>query len=324
MAFSVVLAVTASLAACSPAAPEEDTAACTPTESGEASDSVKATGDFGTKPTVEIDDPLTAETTERSVLIDGDGDVAESGFEVTAEFTVFNGTSGEEIDSTDYADAPVVWTLDETLIAGFVKTLECSTAGSRVAGVIAPADGIAEAGLASLGLTADDSLVVVADVLSVEEAVDLQSQALPKADGADQPLPEGFPGVTVTIADDATGTPTITVPGGDAPTETQVAVLKKGDGTEVRADSNIIINYAGVDWATGEEFDSSWTNGAPIPGSASGFIEGFTQALVGQTVGSQIVAIIPPASAYGLSSEGSTNELADKTLVFVFDILAAD
>ncbi|GAB3606859.1 FKBP-type peptidyl-prolyl cis-trans isomerase [Conyzicola nivalis] len=315
----VVLGLVGSLAACSAATPEAS-ADCTPAKSGKASESVDVSGKFGAAPTVKIDDPLTTKTTQRSVVIDGDGAVAEAGFDITAEFSVYNGTTGESIDATDYADAPVEWTLDESLIAGFTKTLQCSTAGSRVVGVIAPEDGIAAESLEGLGLKADDSLVVVADLLTAEKPAEV-APTLPKADGEDQPLPDGFPDIKVSIADDESGTPTLTLPGGDAPTELQLAVLKKGDGEEVGAGADVIVNYTGMNWATSEVFDSSWERGEPAPFNTAEVIPGFTQALEGQTVGSQILVVIPPALAYGTAAEGSTSELADQTLVFIIDIV---
>jgi len=315
----VVLGLVGSLAACSAAAPEAS-ADCTATKSGKASDSVEVSGKFGAAPTVKIDDPLTTTTTQRSVVIKGDGTVAEAGFDITAEFSVYNGTTGESIDATDYADAPVEWTLDDTLIAGFTKTLECSTAGSRVVGVIAPEDGIAAASQESLGLTADDSLVVVADLISAKKPAEV-APSLPKADGVDQPLPDGFPDIKVSIADDEMGTPTLTLPGGDAPTTTQIAVLKKGDGAEVGTGADVTVNYTGMNWATSEVFDSSWERGEPTSFNTAEVISGFTQALEGQTVGSQVLVVIPPADGYGTAAEGSTSDLADQTLVFIIDIV---
>ena len=317
----VVLGLVGSLAACSAASPEAS-ADCTPTKSGKASESVKVTGDFNKTPTVKISDPLTAKATQRSVVITGDGDVAKAGDSVSLEFTIFNGTTGEEIDGggTGYADQPADFTLDDSLIAGFTKTFECTAVGSRVVGVLSPEDGVAEASLEGLGLTADDSLVVVADILSTETPAEV-APAIPKADGEDQPLPAGFPDIKVSIADDASGTPTLTLPGGDAPTELQIAVLKKGDGEEVGTGADVVVNYTGMNWATSEVFDSSWTRGEPSPFNTAQVIPGFTQALEGQTVGSQILVVIPPALAYGTTAEGSTNELADQTLVFIVDIL---
>ena len=243
----VVLGIVGSLAACSTG--PDAAADCTPAKSGKASSSVTVTGDFGKKPTVKIDDPLTAKKTERTVVSAGDGTVARAGYDITAEFSVFNGTTGEAIDATDYDKKPVAWTLDDKLIVGFTKTLECSTAGSRVVGVIAPEDGIAPANLESLGLTDKDSLVIVADLLTAKKPVKAEAP-LPKADGADQPLPDGFPDIKVSIADDKIGTPTLTLPGGDAPTELKLAVLKKGDGAEVGKGVDVVYDTIGGDALT--------------------------------------------------------------------------
>jgi len=314
----VVLGIVGSLAACSTG--PDAAADCTPAKSGKASSSVTVTGDFGKKPTVKIDDPLTAKKTERTVVSAGDGTVARAGYDITAEFSVFNGTTGEAIDATDYDKKPVAWTLDDKLIVGFTKTLKCSTAGSRVVGVIAPEDGIAPANLESLGLTDKDSLVIVADLLTAKKPVKAEAP-LPKADGADQPLPDGFPDIKVSIADDKIGTPTLTLPGGDAPTELKLAVLKKGDGAEVGKGVDVVVNYTGMNWATQEVFDSSWERGEPSTFNTAEVIPGFTQALEGQKVGSQVLVVIPPALGYGSAADGSTSDLADQTLVFIVDIV---
>jgi peptidylprolyl isomerase len=314
----VVLGLVGSLAACSSAANDAGSE-CTPTKSGAASQSVKVTGDFGSKPTVKIKDPLTAKSTQRTVVIDGDGTVAKAGYDITAEFSVYNGSTGKLIDATDYAKAPVAWTLDKNLIAGFTKTLECSTEGSRVVGVIAPKDGIAAEGLESLGLTKDDSLVVVADLLTADKA----TKALPKATGDAKKLPDTFPAIDLKVADDESGTPTVTLPGGAAPADLQIATTIKGKGAKVADGASVTVNYQGLNWRTGEIFDQSWGK-APATFVTSQVVAGFGQALVGQTVGSQVVVVIPPALGYG--PQGGNEQAgitADDTLVFVIDILAS-
>ena len=314
----VVIGLVGSLAACSTTT--ESSSDCTPTKSGAASESVKVTGDFGTAPTVEIENPLTATTTQRSVVIEGDGAVAQAGDDITMEFTIYNGATGEVIEGggTGYADEPAAFTLDENLIAGFTKTLECSAEGSRVVGVFSPADGIVAENLESFGMTEDDSLVMVADLLSTETA----PEVLPKSDGEAQELPEGFPAIDVSIADDETGTPTVTLPGGAAPAELQIATTIKGEGEEVADGASVTVNYQGINWRTGEVFDQSWGS-APATFVTSQVVAGFGQALVGQTVGSQVVVVIPPDLGYGPQG-GNENAgiLADDTLVFVIDILS--
>jgi len=315
----VVLGIVGSLAACSSG--PDAAADCTPIKSGKASSSVKVTGDFGKKPTVKIDDPLTTTTTQRTVVSKGDGTVALAGYDITAEFSVFNGTTGESIDATEYKKTPIAWTLDEKLIPGFTKTLECSAAGSRIVGVIAPEDGIAAANQASLGLTAKDSLVIVADLLTAKKPTKADAP-LPKADGKQQSAPAGFPDIKVSIADDETGTPTLTLPGGTAPTDLQLATTIKGDGKKVADGDSVTVNYQGINWRTGEIFDQSWGK-APATFATDQVVAGFGQALVGQTVGSQVVVVIPPDLGYGPQGGNSQAGIeADDTLVFVVDILA--
>ncbi len=74
-----------------------------------------------------------------------------------------------------------------------------------------------------------------------------------------------------------------------------------------------------MNWDTGEVFDSSWQNGAPISIAGNTYVEGFIQALEGQKVGSQVLVVIPPALGYG-EEASDQNPLAGQTLVFVVEI----
>jgi peptidylprolyl isomerase len=66
-------------------------------------------------------------------------------------------------------------------------------------------------------------------------------------------------------------------------------------------------------------FDSSWSRGAPATFQTTGVVAGFKKALEGQKVGSQVIAIVPPADGYG--AQGSGEITATDTMVFVVDIL---
>jgi peptidylprolyl isomerase len=303
-----------SLAACSSPAEEPTSQAsgdCAVTKSGAVSDAIDVSGDFGSKPTVKIDTPITTKTTERSVVIEGDakGGVAEEGQQVALNFLILNGTSGEELSAPEFTKAgSTTFTIDESqFLVGLVKTLRCSEVGSRVVGVIPPADSWGDTGSTELGVDPADSIVFVADIVSVVPS---------RATGEDQPVEEGFP--TVTLADD--GTPTVTIPDGKAPTELKLTVLKKGDGAEVKDGASVTVQYQGTNWDTKEIFDQSWGRGAATF-TTDGVVEGFSKALVGQTVGSQVLVVIPPALGYG-EAGSSDNALAGQTLVFVIDILS--
>ncbi len=316
----VTAGLVVTLAACSPTSEGDASADCTPTPSGSISDAVEATGDLGTLPIVIFDSPTAAETTERTVAIKGDGDLAVEGDTINVHYSIFNGGTGVNIAGTDYTDATLsAFPLNENLLPGFVKTLACSTVGSRVVGVIPPVDAFGEAGSPDLGIESDQDVVFVADIVSIsepEETSEPAVPALPKADGVDQPATPGFP--TVVLAED--GRPTVTIPDEAPPTELQIAVLKKGDGEVVPEAADVIVHYQGINWNTKEIFDESWARGEPSPFNTAQVIAGFTKAIEGQTVGSQVIVIIPPSEGYG--AEGREPSIGGTdTLVFVVDIL---
>jgi FKBP-type peptidyl-prolyl cis-trans isomerase len=313
------------LAACSttPAGTDDldDTAssACVATKAGSASDGIDVSGEFAAKPTVKIDGPLAPKSTERTVVIEGDGDVAADGTQVLVDYTLYNATTGDVLSESEYTEgAESPFTIDESkFLPGLVKTLACSTEGSRVVGVIPPVDAWGVGGTEQsegLGVKADDSIVFVADIVSVVPQI---ATGEPQAT-AEELEEGGFPAVE--IAED--GTPTITVPKTDPPKEYQLAVLKKGAGAVVEAGDTVTVQYQGVNWETGEVFDQSWGR-EPASFQTSQVVKGFGDAMIGQPVGSQVIVVFPPSLGYG-EAGASDHELAGQTLIFVIDILATN
>jgi len=305
----VTLGLVASLAACSaPAATDPD---CDAIASGPASDAVEVRGEFSAKPTVAFTAPTAVTQTQRTVVITGDGETAVAGDVVNVNFTLLNGTTGEELTTTEFGEeAATSFPLDaEQFLVGIVDTLTCSTVGSRVVGVIDSADGYGAAGSAQLGVAPDQDLVFVVDVVSIDPPA---VPPLPRADGEDQPAEEGFP----TVVLDADGRPTVTIPDAAPPSGLEIAVLKRGDGAEVQDGDDVVVHYVGMNWSSKAIFDESWARGEPATFNTAQVIPGFTQALVGQQVGSQVIVIIPPELGYG-EGTGDTNG----TIVFVIDIL---
>lgn len=283
---------------------------CQATPSGALSDAVTVTGEFGAEPEVSFASPTAAITTERTVVIAGSGETAMAGDTVNVDFTIYSGSSGAQLTSTEFTGATTAFRIDANeFLVGLVKTLECSTVGSRVVGVIPPAESWGEAGSAQLGVAPGEDIVFIADLVSIVPP------PLERADGAEQPAVAGMPAVAL----DADGRPTVTLPDAAAPAELQLAVLQLGDGAVVGAGADVTVHYLGVSWDTGEVFDESWARGAPSTFNTNGVIDGFTEALVGQTVGSQVLVVIPPAMAYG--TDPAAHALGGQTLVFVIDIL---
>jgi len=288
---------------------------CTPTAAGDASAQVKVSGKIGTEPKVTIPKKLTSKTTQRTVEIEGKGRAALPNSSVDIDYAVYNTTNGKKVDSTKYGAGGTAITLDKgNLLPGLYKAIHCATPGSRVVAVIPPVDAFKTPGSSSLGIAATDTIVFVIDVLKTSAPV----KVLKKADGAPQDAKAGFP--TVTLA--SSGEPTITMPKADPPKDLQIEVLKKGTGSVVKDGATVTVHYVGAIWATGKVFDSSWTRGTPATFSTSGVVSGFGKAMIGQTVGSQVVAVIPPSEGYGSEGDGSGTIKGTDTMVFVIDILA--
>jgi FKBP-type peptidyl-prolyl cis-trans isomerase len=301
----------AALTACSSGA-NSASADCTPrAEEGSATQALNITGDFGTVPEVVLPSSLKTSTTEREVISLGTGPVVTPGETVNIDVQIYNGATGKLLQDSAFDQSAMmpVTLSDKATLPGIVKALECLTVGTRVAAVVAPEDAFGATGNAQAGVGPDTALVIVADVVST---------TLAKANGASQPTTAGFPAVVL----DENGVPGITIPKTAAPTEFKVAVLKKGDGAVVKPGATVTVHYTGALWSDNSIFDSSWTKGAPATFALTGVVPGFAQAIEGQTVGSQVIAIIPPALGYGDTGSGAIP--AGSTLVFVIDILAAN
>jgi peptidylprolyl isomerase len=104
--------------------------------------------------------------------------------------------------------------------------------------------------------------------------------------------------------------------------ELKVTPLVAGKGPKVQAGQQITVNYVGVTYADGQEFDSSWNSGQPLqtPIGAGRLIPGWDQGLVGVPVGSRVQLDIPADLAYG---EQPTGGQPAGDLRFVVDILQA-
>ncbi|MFT4135121.1 FKBP-type peptidyl-prolyl cis-trans isomerase [Microbacterium sp.] len=278
----------------------------------QALDAVSVSGDTDTEPTVTLDAALYVGETSFADLDEGHGlPITSAAQDVALGVTVFNGATGEKVAGVGYdADSTVLpLALWEEAFPGFSAALHCAAAGTRVA-MLLPTDEIAEDTRATLALADGASAVVVVDVRTVYLAA---------ANGTPQFNDRaGMPSVVLA----PNGQPGVTIPDSAPPDELVVQVLKKGDGEKVTDDAQVRIQYTGLTWATGDVFDSSWERGQSQSLTLASTIPGFAQALEGQTVGSQILAVIPPDLGYGDQDQGTIP--AGSTLVFVVDILGLD
>ena len=274
---------------------------------------ITVSGAPSAKPTLEFDAPFSVTASKSKELTTGSGAPLATGNQVTVDYVVVNGRNGAEIETT-YGAAPVTIGLDKkSAPAGLVDGLEGSAVGARVLVALAPKEGLTGQ-LKSAGVKKNDTLVFVFDVRSAR--VPLQ-----RAMGAAVEPVSGLP--TVKLA--KSGKPKVTVPATDPPSALVAQQLIRGTGPVVVAGQTIRVHYTGVVWADGKQFDSSWDRRAPVdfPIGEGSVIAGWDQGLVGTTVGSQILLVIPPALGYGTEGNANAGIKGTDTLVFVVDVLDA-
>ena len=114
--------------------------------------------------------------------------------------------------------------------------------------------------------------------------------------------------------------PEIEFPGGEPPTELVITDLVVGDGAEAKPGGQVEVHYVGVDFETGEQFDSSWDRGESISFPLNGLIAGWQEGIPGMKVGGRRQLVIPPRLAHG---ETGGHRLSGRTLVFVIDLIDA-
>jgi peptidylprolyl isomerase len=115
--------------------------------------------------------------------------------------------------------------------------------------------------------------------------------------------------------------PTVEVPSGAPPKQLGVEEMIEGTGPAAKAGDVVTVNYVGVNYENGKEFDTSWGRGPfTFKLGAEEVIPGWDQGVPGIKVGGRRKLIIPPELAYG--EEGFPPGIPpNETLVFVVDMV---
>ena len=116
--------------------------------------------------------------------------------------------------------------------------------------------------------------------------------------------------------------PTVTPPSGPPPTTLVKKEIIVGTGPEAKAGNKVTVNYVGVLYKGGKEFDASWKRNEPfsfVLGKGQ-VIPGWDEGVVGMKVGGRRELVIPAELAYG--AKGSPPTIPpNAALVFVIDML---
>jgi peptidylprolyl isomerase len=119
--------------------------------------------------------------------------------------------------------------------------------------------------------------------------------------------------------------PKVEVPKGAPPKKLVVKEIDKGTGATAESGDEVTVQYVGVDYKNGREFDSSWSRNEPFTFTlgAGQVIPGWDQGVAGMKVGGRRELIIPPNLAYGPA--GSPPAIGrNETLIFAIDLLAVE
>jgi peptidylprolyl isomerase len=302
MAAAATLLISFGLAGCgssdTPASkPATDTSSTAPTLTG-----VSATGESGKEPKVTFAKDAKIVDGATAQLIKGTGEALAKGNQVCFQESVYDMSTQKQLQSTWTNNTPDCGMfLDDTIITpAYYNLLVGSPLGSTF-------------GIGSVDTSTSPSPTYVLILTSVS-----QNTISTKATGEIvSDVPATLPKVTL----DDNGAPSIDLKDFKDPNPGKLTVqtLIKGTGPKVSADGGVLAQYTG--WLTdGTKFDSSWDRGAAAPFTLSQVVQGWGQGLAGQTVGSQVLLIIPPSLGYGDTANGSIP--ANSTLIFVVDILA--
>jgi peptidylprolyl isomerase len=119
--------------------------------------------------------------------------------------------------------------------------------------------------------------------------------------------------------------PKVTVPSGPPPKQIETKELVEGSGAEAKSGDQVTVQYVGVGYKSGEEFDASWDRGEPFTFTLGGgeVISGWDEGVAGMKEGGRRELILPPEFAYG--ETGAPPAIGpNETLIFVVDLVAVN
>jgi peptidylprolyl isomerase len=268
-------------------------------------------GAFGQTPTISVPDADPPSDLVVKVLSEGKGPDVASGDLIVVDYLGVRWDDGATFDSS-FDRGPLGFSIGSGgVIPGWDSGLVGVPVGSRVMLVTPPDQAYGDTSPGE-PIQAGDTLAFVVDVLGAHKANETaKGEPAPTED-------DSLPVVSITPRE-----PDIIIPSAD-PTNRLIAMpVVVGKGPKVKSGQTIVVQYKGVVWRTGKEFDSSWSRNQPYatPIGTGSVIAGWDKGLIGQTVGSRVMLVIPPKDGYGSAGQGPIK--GTDTMVFAVDILGA-
>jgi peptidylprolyl isomerase len=242
-------------------------------------------------------------------LSDGDGAEVQTGDLIVVDYLGVRWENGETFDSS-FERSPAGFSIGTgAVIPGWDSGLVGVNVGSRVMLVVPPDQAYGDTPPGD-PIQAGDTLVFVVDVLGVHTGDETaKGEPAPTED-------DSLPYVSITPKE-----PEIVIPPGDPSNRLITIPVVIGNGPKVEKGDTVVVQYKGVVWRTGKEFDSSWSRGAPFATAigTGAVIPGWDKGIVGQRVGSRVMLVVPPKEGYGNAGNGKIK--GTDTMVFAVDIL---
>ncbi len=269
---------------------------------------------FGQKPVLAKSSGKPTSDLAVKTVIAGTGPVIAKGDYIQADYLGEIWDTGKVFDNSYDRHMPFVTQIGAgAVIPGWDTALVGKKVGSRIEMSVPPSQGYGSAGQPQAGIKGTDTLVFVVDVVGgFNGHSSAQGKKVPQTDASLPKVGTNTDGKDVSI----------TVPKGKAPTKLVSQYVIEGDGPEVKASNSLLLQYKGVLWDGGKEFDASYTRGQLANFQLAQLIEGWKQGLVGKKVGSRVMLVVPGALGYGKTGQPPTIP-PNATLVFSLDILAA-
>lgn len=250
------------------------------------------------------------DSTEPVDLVDGIGEEVNLDGSVQVQYSLIN-PADESVLETSWADGALEATAlsvpVEGRFPGFADAMEGMREGGRRAWRLSVGDLLGDEPIPpEAGLSADDSVLFVVDLMSVSAEVPEQ----PGSVEADEQARE---------AAEKRGAPDVSVPEGTKDTDELIWIDDVvGEGEVVCPGDSVLAHYTGIQASNGEKFDSSWDRGKPSNFSLDRVIKGWTDGLVGMKVGGRRTLVVPADQAYG---EESSDGGPSGVLVFTIDLV---
>jgi peptidylprolyl isomerase len=269
---------------------------------------------FGTKPTVAKGSGAPSKELAVKTVVAGSGKTVAENDYIQAHYLGQVWDTAKVFDNSYDRKTPLLIQLAQgSIIDGWRYALTGRKVGSRVLFSVPPTWGYGTSGNAQAGIKGTDTLVFVADI---QGAFNATSSAKGKdVAQSDAKLPK--------VGTNTDGqAPSIDIPKVTAPTTLVADYVIEGAGDVVGAKDTVLVQYKGVVWDSGKEFDSTYSRKQLQSFSLQQVVKGWAQGLTGKKVGSRVLVVIPPKLGYGDNPPPNSGLKKDSVLVFSVDILA--